>query len=442
MEQKDNVLERNNENNVNLRSSEIDESQNLPSQNSHLDRVDSLVDFKQDGNFRNAHLPCSPHAPQNIENPREAVFPSKVTTIMDEETSRSTLEPGCPDKGSDRISVGLSKVEGCTTQEESKAQVTLMGSSYSTKQKELLNTSINCEKYRNQESETSISRAGKCNGSAGLDLEKCNDSLEAVPNFKIGSEVTNAKLLQSEANKICNEIRRCQEWDLGGSLNSQISMVSCSSFLDAADYSLFDVTNDLGDLDELESIEQDKMQVKNLKPCMIASNDFVSLPSLGSLKVDQLDALDLESSIISVASIVSEIAENNVNPNSESTCTMTYKTCPTENQGDGSGYTNEAVTKVEDEIEFDDDDSSVMSQENLPLDPETHKEASISEGRKKITPKEKRKIVRDRYRTYTIRDFKKNINGEMKAEEILTEKRNPSGSVVFRFQRVINIIHS
>lgn len=266
---------------------------------------------------------------------------------------------------------------------------------------------IYCTNFCNNIASTLEDKSGKTEVTNSLS-EKLNNLSDIVPNFKIGSEITNVKFFHLEASKICHEIQKYQDSDMGCSLNSQMSVVSGSSFLDVGDHSLFDFTNDIEDFYESDNNGKEKIAklpaFSGKKSVMITSNDNVSLPSLGSFKANPIDTIDLESSIISIASIASEIADINFNQNSENTFTITNKVC-----GAYDSLKEDHSSNLRSVDECFDEDNSLNCQENLPYDSEGSKDFSTTDSRKKMTPRERRKTFQDRYRTYTIRDLKSNI---------------------------------
>ena len=248
-----------------------------------------------------------------------------------------------------------------------------------------------------------------------------------LPNFKIGSEITDPKFLQAEASKICREIRKYQEYDMGASITSEIS------FLDSGEFSIFETPiTDVVDFEtsDNQSLNRNLSKFKNFHGrkggSFAISSEPISLPSLGSIKPEPIEAIDLESSIISVASITSEIAEtsskdkdlsyaSNKIDNDDTVENMIDTATATLDKGD---ETLNADTLGSD-TEIFDDENSIHSQENLPLDSESSKESTPKKLSRKLTPKEKRQAVQDRYRTYTIRDLKAGYaeaNGEGKQE--------------------------
>lgn len=250
--------------------------------------------------------------------------------------------------------------------------------------------------------------------------KKSNCNISNVTSLKEPPELTNSKFLQSEANKICNEIRKYQEMDMGCSLNSEVSLISCTSFLDPNDYSLFDFNNDQIDLDEIETSGKDKnlktFHLSMKKPSMSSSHDYISLPSLGSLKNEAIDAMDLESSIISIASLASEMAETSLKDKDlDNTSTLTYDYHGIEV---GENLLEKLNTNcIGNNYDYFDDDNSLRSQENLPLDSASFAECSLNETTKKLTPRERRKTVQERYRTYTIKNVKAEIDAEANIEK-------------------------
>lgn len=262
----------------------------------------------------------------------------------------------------------------------------------------------------NENSMTCNSSIGKIEGLKVVESESSKDEI-LLPNFKIGSEVRDPKFLQAEASKICREIRKYQEFDMSCSMTSEVSQVSCGSFLDSGEFSFIDLSKETGDLDASESLSLNKnsRKISNLHFRTAVLEEPISLPSVGSVKSDLQD-VDLESSILSVASLTSEVAENmskdkdNISYyNGEKTPENALDSPMTVfDRGDD---TLNAETLGSDTEVFD-DENSTMSQENLPLDPEDSKESTPKRSNKKLTPKEKRQMLQDRFRTYTIHDFK------------------------------------
>lgn len=185
------------------------------------------------------------------------------------------------------------------------------------------------------------------------------------PVFRVGAGVMSSPLAV-DASLVSREIRKLQEEQMfkvgsQSSLTSEFSLMSCDSFLDAELSGL--ELPDKPTPDFLTS-EDHPVTLKLLK----LKNEPLSIPSLGRL--DSRADYDLENSMISVASLTSEVADS-----------------PT--------LADDSDTEVPE------DDMSIMSNDNLPLD-----SSSPKKPQRKLTPKEKRQQIGDRYRTYTVEEMK------------------------------------
>lgn len=202
--------------------------------------------------------------------------------------------------------------------------------------------------------DVSLSASGVSSGSGEMGLRVVDTPR---PVFLVGADVTPSPLAR-DASRICREIRKLQEQEhlcsvaSINSLTSELSLASSDSFLDAELSGL--ELPDRPTPDFLAS-EEHPVTLKLLK----LKNEPLSVPSLGrpDLHVD----LDLENSMISVASITSEIAET-----------------PT--------LADDSDTEIP-----EDEDISTHSQESLPLDA-----SSPKKPQRRLTPKEKRKQTQER----------------------------------------------
>ena len=242
------------------------------------------------------------------------------------------------------------------------------------------------------------------------------DNNYLIPNFKIGSEITNFFE--------CENIKKSQQeiFDMSFSINSQISVPSCSSFLDTEDCSLLDVSDETLDFDEFETYNNNNIEKKECKffnsnnDKSLLSNDFISLPSYGSVPYD---ALDLDNSIISIASLTSEMADSQHGQDFDIESIM---------------YNSKNYHQMEDEDNKHFNVQSSMESINPNHTSEFNKELQINETKKKFTPKERRLASQDRYRTYTIRDFKGNyLMAGNKNEESVDKLEENKGKRFYQF---------